>query len=133
MADVAEQWLAWMKPMAWQAAILAGAVLILTLLARRASPRLRYALWCLVLVKFCLPPSLAFVTGIGTWLPRERMVAVSATVPQGVTDEALPEGGEPLASSTVSPTGPAPRAGSLTGASRPVLAPLLCSAWLVLP
>ena len=67
-ADAAARvWWDWMWPMAWQVVVLATAVLVVTLLARKRSAHLRYWLWCLVLVKLCLPPHLAFVTGIGRW------------------------------------------------------------------
>ncbi|KPJ72215.1 MAG: hypothetical protein AMS14_08260, partial [Planctomycetes bacterium DG_20] len=66
---VAGAWLDWMLRMSWQVAVLAGVVLVVALAARRASPRFRYVLWSLVLVKLCLPPALAFVTGVGYWLP----------------------------------------------------------------
>ena len=65
----AERWQEWMLPMSWQVAVQFAAVWTMCLVARKASPRLRYALWCLVLVKLCLPPGIAFVTGIGQWLP----------------------------------------------------------------
>ena len=62
-------WVDWMSAMSWQVAVLAAVVLAVSLIARKASPRLRYMLWSLVLIKLCLPPSLSFVTGIGRWLP----------------------------------------------------------------
>ena len=65
-------WFEWMAAMSWQVALLVAVVLVLSLLARQASPRFRYLLWCLVFVKLCLPPSLAFVTGIGQWLPAKH-------------------------------------------------------------
>ena len=55
--------------MSWQVTILVAVVLLVSFLGQKASPRFRHLLWCLVLLKLCLPPSLAFVTGIGHWLP----------------------------------------------------------------
>jgi len=62
-------WLDWMTRMSWQVAVLVAVVLAISLLARKASARFRYLLWCLVLLKLCLPPGIAFVTGIGQWFP----------------------------------------------------------------
>jgi len=62
-------WLNWMVGMSCQVAALVAVVAVISLLSRKASPRFRYLLWCLVLLKLCLPPDLAFVTGIGQWLP----------------------------------------------------------------
>lgn len=52
-------WLRWMWPMAWQTAVLAGIVWLLTGVLRRQSASFRCALWLLVFVKLVLPPSLA--------------------------------------------------------------------------
>jgi len=52
----------------WQAGLLALVVLGICRLARRAAPRFRYALWCLVLLKLCLPPGLTLCTGVGYWV-----------------------------------------------------------------
>ena len=78
---VARAWWDWMWPMAWQVALLAAAVLVVTLLTRKRSPHLRYCLWCLVLVKLCVPPSLALVTGVGGLLPTAAPVAQPAAAP----------------------------------------------------
>lgn len=66
--SLADRWLDWMGPMAWQVAILVGALTLVTWLIRRRSARLRYALWMLVPARLVLPPTLAFVTGWGWWM-----------------------------------------------------------------
>lgn len=75
--------------MAWQAAIVGGAVLVLSLLARKASPQFRYALWCLVLIKLCCPPRLEFVTGVVGWVrvpTAQRMADRAGSVAQRPED-----------------------------------------------
>ncbi|GAG48595.1 unnamed protein product, partial [marine sediment metagenome] len=52
----------WMGAMSWQVSVVIAVVFAVSLVARKASPRFRYFLWCLVFVKLCLPPGLAFVT-----------------------------------------------------------------------
>ena len=93
MSRVSDSWLAWMWPMAWQAALMGLAVLGVALLARKASPRFRYFLWCLLLLKLCLPPSLAFVTGAGQWVLPKQAAAVSWAAPHSTAVAApSPEG-----------------------------------------
>ena len=74
-------WLRWMVAMSWQIAVLIAVVLLISLLARKASPRFRYFLWCLVLIKLCLPPSIAFITGIGNLLPASLVPAIESRIP----------------------------------------------------
>jgi beta-lactamase regulating signal transducer with metallopeptidase domain len=89
LADMVEKaataWSHWMLPMAWQVALLALAIIGIAWAARKAPPRFRYLLWCLVLVKLCLPPTFSFVTGIGQWLPASQPVEIvvePAAMPQ---------------------------------------------------
>lgn len=60
-------WWEWVVAVSWQLAVWIALVTAVAWLARRASPRVRYALWFLVLVKVFLPPSLAVSWGVGTW------------------------------------------------------------------
>jgi len=76
----AAAWLDWMIPMSWQVALLVGILFGVALLARKASPRFRYFLWCLVLAKLCLPPGIAFFTGIGHWLPFPNSTVVTESI-----------------------------------------------------
>ena len=48
---VTEQWFRWIVSASWQLALLATVVALVCWATRKASPRLRYALWLLVLVK----------------------------------------------------------------------------------
>ncbi|MEW6354875.1 MAG: M56 family metallopeptidase [Planctomycetota bacterium] len=65
-------WLGWMLAMSWQAAVLVAALACICVVARRMSPRFRYCLWGLVLLKLCLPPTFAFPTGLGYWVSLDR-------------------------------------------------------------
>jgi beta-lactamase regulating signal transducer with metallopeptidase domain len=51
----------------WQLALLVLLIAALTYAFRNASPRLRYGLWLLVLIKALLPPTFAAFWGVGTW------------------------------------------------------------------
>jgi beta-lactamase regulating signal transducer with metallopeptidase domain len=56
-------------PMFWQSSLLIGVMLVVDwALRRRVRAAVRYALWCVVLLKLVLPPTLAFPTGPGWWL-----------------------------------------------------------------
>jgi len=77
-------WWSWMVPMTWQLCLLVGAIIILTLLVRKASPRAHYLLWCLVLVKLCLPPTVSLYTGLGQLLPSPREETRTITGPTEV-------------------------------------------------
>src|SRR2546428_68820 len=51
-----ESWLTWLIHAAWQAALLAAAVLLLTrLMGRRLDPRWRFALWLVVFARLAVP------------------------------------------------------------------------------
>ncbi|HWB13558.1 MAG TPA: M56 family metallopeptidase [Pirellulales bacterium] len=62
-----ETWLAWLVASSWQLALLISVVAVLTRLLRAASPRLRHALWLLVLAKAFLPPGLTTPMSVGRW------------------------------------------------------------------
>jgi beta-lactamase regulating signal transducer with metallopeptidase domain len=62
-----EAWFDWSIAATWQIALLICVIATLTCLLRDASPRLRYGLWLLVLVKALLPPTLAAFWGVGAW------------------------------------------------------------------
>ena len=89
---VSQVWAGWMWPMTWQIALMGVVILGVALAVRKASPRFRYFLWCLVLVKLCLPPSFAFVTGVGRWvLPKQTAAVTVMTEPLPVMEALLPE------------------------------------------
>ena len=60
MATLASSWWSWIVPLSWQVACLAGTLLLLERgLPRLGRLRLPALAWGLLLLKFCLPPSLA--------------------------------------------------------------------------
>ena len=62
-----EHWFSWALALSWQLAVLVCLVAILARAARWLSPRIRYLLWMLVLIKVFLPPSLSAPWGFGRW------------------------------------------------------------------
>jgi beta-lactamase regulating signal transducer with metallopeptidase domain/protocatechuate 3,4-dioxygenase beta subunit len=130
-AKMADAWSARMLATSWQVTVLVAAVLVVTLLARKASARFRYALWCLVLVKLCLPPSLSFFTGIGRWLPDEP-VATRPTRAIIDPNEATPTTAVPPVSTSAQTTSP-PAAGAASLTRAPAHVPwrlVFFSVWL---
>jgi beta-lactamase regulating signal transducer with metallopeptidase domain len=67
ISEFAGPWLDWAIAVSWQLALLVCLIAVLTYLLRGASPRLRYGLWLLVLVKTFLPPTLSVFWGVGHW------------------------------------------------------------------
>lgn len=83
---IASSWLRWMAASSWQLCLLIGVVAVADQLLRGGSPRLRYGLWLLVLLKVFLPPTLSAAWSLGHWtglpsVPTWPVVAAS-------TDEA---------------------------------------------
>jgi beta-lactamase regulating signal transducer with metallopeptidase domain len=64
---IAGAWLDWAIAASWQIALLVCLISALTYLLRDVSPRLRYGLWLLVLLKAFLPPTLTTVWSVGAW------------------------------------------------------------------
>lgn len=69
----------WLWLVSWQGAALALVVWGVTRLCPRTTARWRYALWLLVLVKFCLPP-VVNVNDLTAWLPRSHAAPAAVTV-----------------------------------------------------
>jgi beta-lactamase regulating signal transducer with metallopeptidase domain len=67
LEQFAGAWLDWTVAASWQLALLICLIAVLTYALRGASPRLRYGLWLLVLIKAFLPPTLATFWGVGAW------------------------------------------------------------------
>jgi prepilin-type processing-associated H-X9-DG protein len=100
-------WMRWMMAMSWQVSLVVAVVFALSLLARKASARFRYALWCLVLIKLCLPPTFSLVTGIGRWLPAVRPESVKSFVESdAISKMAAPISDAPLPSRDLFTTSP---------------------------
>ncbi len=63
------QFLNFAWPMLWQSSLLMAVVFALDFLIwRKIRASIRYALWLVVLVKLCLPPTLALPTSAAWWL-----------------------------------------------------------------
>ncbi len=72
-------------PMLWQSSLLIGVVLLLDFVsARKVRPAIRYALWLVVLVKLCLPPTLALPTGAAWWLFADHAAGRTPALPKYV-------------------------------------------------
>ena len=48
----------------WQVSVLIGLVWLVSLLSRKAPPNFRYWLWCIVLLRLCLPMNLTLPIGL---------------------------------------------------------------------
>ncbi len=48
----------------WQVSVLAGLIWLVSLLSRKAPPNFRYWLWCIVLLRLCLPMNLTLPIGL---------------------------------------------------------------------
>ncbi|MBN1671697.1 MAG: M56 family metallopeptidase [Kiritimatiellae bacterium] len=90
MAPLIDAWWRYLLEMLWQTSAVMALTGTLYLLLRRRSAAFRYALLCLILLKFFLPPSLSLVTGIGNWTrrigaivakTREELAAAPAPAP----------------------------------------------------
>jgi beta-lactamase regulating signal transducer with metallopeptidase domain len=65
-------------PMLWQSSLLIVALLAIDfLIKRQVRASIRYALWLVVLVKLCLPPTLALPTSPAWWLHKTAAPVVS--------------------------------------------------------
>jgi beta-lactamase regulating signal transducer with metallopeptidase domain len=82
------RWWNWIVAASWQLAIVTCVVGALVALLRRASPRLRHALWLIVLVKVFLPPGLTAPWSIGRFVaPRVAAAGISLS-PNGAIQKA---------------------------------------------
>lgn len=69
-------------PMLWQSSLLIAALFALDLLFRRQlRASVRYALWLVVLVKLCVPPTLALPTSPAWWLHKAPPPVVARSLP----------------------------------------------------
>jgi beta-lactamase regulating signal transducer with metallopeptidase domain len=109
-------------PMFWQSSVLIALLFALDYaLRRKVRAAIRYALWCLVLVKLVLPPSLALPTSIAWWLRQPTAVPATASVDkQSTTRIVTPTHSNSRAHRT--PTSPVIQAA-------PVATPISGAAW----
>jgi len=64
LLSAAEWWSGMLWALSWQIVVLVGVVWLASLLFLRASPNFRYWLWCIVLVRLCIPATLALPAGV---------------------------------------------------------------------
>lgn len=75
----------------WQTTVLVALIAVVAFFARRASASFRYALWCIVLIRLCLPVSLSLPMGMATWGGQSTLHASAIeTVPSMQADNSLP-------------------------------------------
>ncbi|MEY4917910.1 MAG: Methicillin resistance mecR1 protein [Verrucomicrobiota bacterium] len=77
-----ENFLSFAWPMLWQSSLLIAGLFTFDLLFRRKlRASIRYALWLVVLVKLCVPPTLALPTSPAWWLHHTPSPAVAKPAP----------------------------------------------------
>ena len=86
LVEILNQWggnflnFAW--PMLWQSSLLIAALFAVEFLfRRRLRASIRYALWLVVLVKLCVPPTLALPTSPVWWLHQTSPVVTKTKIP----------------------------------------------------
>lgn len=126
----AERWLEWALAASWQLAILVGIVALVCAIPWIGSPRLRHALWLLVLVKAVLPPGLSAPWSVGRWAAAPAWERFGLASPDSAGwGVARNPSGLPAA---VGPDGAAnPNTANLNTASTASPPVLLFSAWMV--
>jgi len=133
MISFTEAWLEYVWAMLWQSTIVMLAVWFLYALAWKRSAAFRYALLCLILLKFLLPTSLHSVTGLGHWFGSveryqpAQLFPTSNSVVAPEFNRERPDTALPSLTSLNSPSESQP----VVGAERSVhLHSLLFSVWL---
>jgi beta-lactamase regulating signal transducer with metallopeptidase domain len=101
VAEFTGHWLDWIVAATWQLALLTVIIAAVAALSRRASPRWRYALWLLVLLKVFLPPSLTAIWSVGAWAvaPLWREAQAAGLTPMLASQDLLKPGPAPAAAS----------------------------------
>lgn len=62
--NLSDWWFRSFWALSWQITVLAAMVWLVSLAFRRASPSFRYGLWCIVLIRLCVPVSIALPVGV---------------------------------------------------------------------
>lgn len=78
--------------LSWQAAVLIGVMWVISAACRRATPSFRYGLWCIVLIRLCLPFPLTVPWGVSgdvreVAVAGMAMMLPEATAPQPATPQ----------------------------------------------
>jgi beta-lactamase regulating signal transducer with metallopeptidase domain len=83
-------WFGWILSSSWQLALLVVLVGIAAFSTRKFSPRWRYALWLLVLIKVFIPPSLTLSLGVGQWGVKPVLRRMNLSLPTVKAPKAYP-------------------------------------------
>jgi len=78
LSTIVDDWWQWICLASWQLVVVIIAISVIAWLCRRGSPRLRHALWFLVLLKVFVPPSVSSPTGLANWVPAVQYPAMIA-------------------------------------------------------
>lgn len=93
LADsIVERWAVWIGSSAWQLALFVILIAVLARWVADTQPRLRHALWVLVIVKAFASPALASPIGVGqllTWDPLQAVISAGDVVVAGQPAGAL--------------------------------------------
>jgi len=133
MTPFSEAWLDYVWAMLWQSSIVMVVVWVLYALSWKRSAAIRYALLCLILVKFLLPTSLHSVTGLGHWFGGVERYPTAQFLPVGasVTSPDFRHEEQGIASSSLVSQNPSSGAQSVRSPeARMHLPSLLFSMWL---
>ena len=94
------QWGKILWTISWQITILFVLIGLISLISRKASPNFRYWLWCIILLRLCLPIELKLPIGMG-----ERIWQTVITVPYLINEEVANENiSTPAQSVPISPS-----------------------------
>ncbi|MCA9440748.1 MAG: hypothetical protein KC964_08085 [Candidatus Omnitrophica bacterium] len=104
MTSLSEAWMQNATAMLWQSTLVMIAVWLLYALSWKRSAAFRYALLCLILLKFLLPTSLHSITGLGHWLGGVESQIVSSSAPP-TTERFNPETANVSPTQATAPTG----------------------------
>ncbi len=127
----------------WQVGILVGLIWVVSRFSRKASPKFRYLLWCIVLVRLCLPMNLTLPIGIGQYFrnPAERFASniVEKPATPGMNEKIHPIPALPAENltpvnytSNIKPAGAVSTVGTESSAPRMNIADALAMGWFAL-
>ncbi len=106
--SVAVRWWDWAVAISWQVALLVAVIAAVAVLGRRMPGQFRYLLWCIVLIKVFVPPSLTSPWSVGEL---SGTIAVRELVrdPTNASDDVHPERPVPTSTSRAATSAPATR------------------------
>jgi len=81
LVSVAAWWGSSLWLLSWQVAVLIAVVSAISALCRRMAPALHYGLWCLVLVRLCVPFPLTIPWGVSNHVRETAVTGLTAVLP----------------------------------------------------